>query len=45
MDQRYDLLKDAQVRNLKEYNEKFVHRKLSPNEGHRLPALYRADNR
>jgi len=29
MDQRYDLLKDAQVRNLKEYNDKFVHRKTT----------------
>ena len=36
MDQRYDLLKDAQVRNLKEYNEKFVKRKLNPNNGHRF---------
>ncbi len=36
MDQRYDLLKDAQVRNVKEYNEKFVSRKLNPNKGHRF---------
>ncbi|QKJ31181.1 DNA translocase FtsK [Mucilaginibacter mali] len=36
MDQRYDLLKDAGVRNLKEYNTKFVNRKLNPNEGHRF---------
>ncbi|QQL48658.1 FtsK/SpoIIIE family DNA translocase [Mucilaginibacter ginkgonis] len=36
MDQRYDLLKDAQVRNLKEYNAKFINRKLNPNEGHRF---------
>lgn len=36
MDQRYDLLKDAQVRNLKEYNEKFIKRKLSPNNSHRF---------
>lgn len=36
MDQRYDLLKDAQVRNLKEYNLKFVNRKLVPTEGHRF---------
>jgi S-DNA-T family DNA segregation ATPase FtsK/SpoIIIE len=34
MDQRYDLLKDAQVRNLKEYNAKFVNRKLNPENGH-----------
>ncbi|MBU2651806.1 MAG: DNA translocase FtsK [Bacteroidetes bacterium] len=40
MDNRYELLKDAQVRNIKEYNEKFVSRKLNPNEGHRyLPYL------
>ncbi len=40
MDQRYDLLKDAQVRNLKEYNEKFVKRKLNPNNSHRyLPFI------
>jgi S-DNA-T family DNA segregation ATPase FtsK/SpoIIIE len=36
MDQRYDLLKDAQVRNLKEYNAKFINRKLNPNDGHRF---------
>lgn len=36
MDQRYDLLKDAQVRNIKEYNAKFVARKLNPNNGHRF---------
>lgn len=34
MDQRYDLLKDAQVRNLKEYNVKFTNRKLNPENGH-----------
>lgn len=34
MDQRYDLLKDAGARNLKEYNEKFVKRKLNPEKGH-----------
>ncbi len=40
MDNRYDLLKDAQVRNLKEYNKKFIARKLNPNEGHRyLPYI------
>lgn len=40
MDQRYDLLKDAQVRNLKEYNVKFINRKLLPTEGHRyLPFI------
>lgn len=36
MDSRYDLLKLAQVRNVKEYNEKFVNRKLNPNNGHRF---------
>lgn len=36
MDNRYELLKDAQVRNLKEYNAKFISRRLNPNEGHRF---------
>jgi len=36
MDMRYDLLKDAACRNIKEYNKKFVERKLNPNEGHRF---------
>ena len=36
MDNRYDLLKDAGCRNIKEYNQKFVRRKLNPNEGHRF---------
>ena len=40
MDVRYNLLKDAQARNLKEYNKKFINRKLNPNEGHRyLPYI------
>lgn len=40
MDQRYDLLKNAMCRNLKEYNSKFVARKLNPNDGHRyLPYI------
>ncbi|MBT3417563.1 MAG: DNA translocase FtsK [Flavobacteriales bacterium] len=40
MDQRYDLLKLAMCRNLKEYNEKFIARKLNPNDGHRyLPYI------
>jgi S-DNA-T family DNA segregation ATPase FtsK/SpoIIIE len=40
MDQRYDLLKMAMVRNIKEYNEKFVQRRLNPEEGHRyLPYI------
>ncbi len=34
MDNRYDLLKDAQVRNIKEYNAKFVARRLNPEKGH-----------
>jgi len=36
MDNRYELLKDAQVRNIKEYNHKFKARKLNPNLGHRF---------
>lgn len=36
MDDRYDLLKAAMVRNIKEYNAKFVKRKLNPNDGHRF---------
>ncbi|MBK7028567.1 MAG: DNA translocase FtsK 4TM domain-containing protein [Bacteroidales bacterium] len=36
MDQRYDLLKDAQVRNIKEYNIKYIARKLNPEQGHRF---------
>ena len=35
MDERYELLKAAQVRNIKEYNNKFVARKLNPEKGHR----------
>ncbi|SMG23626.1 DNA segregation ATPase FtsK/SpoIIIE, S-DNA-T family [Marivirga sericea] len=36
MDNRYDLLKDAGCRNLKEYNAKFVSRKLNPEKGHKF---------
>ncbi|MDX9920019.1 MAG: DNA translocase FtsK 4TM domain-containing protein [Paludibacter sp.] len=36
MDDRYDLLKKAHVRNIKEYNEKFVNRNLNPEKGHRF---------
>lgn len=36
MDNRYDLLKEAGCRNLKEYNEKFVKRKLNPQRGHQF---------
>jgi S-DNA-T family DNA segregation ATPase FtsK/SpoIIIE len=36
MDNRYNLLKDGQVRNLKEYNQKFIQRKLNPNDGHKF---------
>lgn len=40
MDSRYDLLKMASVRNIKEYNEKFLQRRLNPNKGHRyLPYI------
>ena len=35
MDGRYDLLKKAHARNVKEYNRKFVSRKLNPNKGHK----------
>ena len=34
MDKRYELLKDAMTRNIKEYNEKFITRKLNPENGH-----------
>lgn len=34
MDKRYDLLKDGQVRNIKEYNDKFIKRRLNPKDGH-----------
>ena len=36
MDNRYDLLKKASSRNLKEYNTKFVQRRLNPHKGHRF---------
>lgn len=36
MDNRYNLLKDANCRNIKEYNVKFVNRRLSPEKGHRF---------
>lgn len=40
MENRYEILKDAGAKNLKEYNVKFVARKLNPNEGHRyLPYI------
>ncbi len=40
MDQRYDLLKDAGTRNIKEYNDKFIARKLNPTKGHKyLPYI------
>ena len=40
MDDRYNLLKAAQVRNIKEYNNKFINRNLNPNKGHRyLPFI------
>jgi len=35
MDMRYDLLKKAHARNIKEYNEKFISRRLNPEKGHR----------
>lgn len=36
MDNRYELLKDAGARNIKEYNEKFIKRRLNPNDGHKF---------
>ncbi len=40
MDNRYDLLKAAHARNLKEYNKKFIQRRLNPEKGHRyLPYI------
>lgn len=40
MDNRYDLLKEAGTRNIKEYNDKFIKRKLSPLKGHQyLPFI------
>lgn len=36
MDNRYALLKDANVRNIKEYNAKFIQRRLNPEKGHRF---------
>lgn len=36
MDTRYDLLKMAQARNIKEYNKKFIDRQLNPEHGHRF---------
>lgn len=40
MDNRYDLLKEAHCRNIKEYNEKFTARKLNPEKGHQyLPFI------
>lgn len=40
MDNRYELLKQAEVRNLKEYNAKFIKRKLNPEKGHKyLPYI------
>ncbi len=40
MDNRYDLLKEAGVRNIKEYNDKFIKRRLNPKKGHQyLPFI------
>ena len=40
MDDRYEMLKNAQCRNIKEYNAKFIKRKLNPNNGHKyLPYI------
>lgn len=40
MDNRYDLLKEAGARNIKEYNDKFIKRRLNPEKGHQyLPFI------
>ncbi len=40
MDNRYELLKEAGARNIKEYNEKFINRRLNPEKGHKyLPFI------
>ena len=40
MEARYELLKNAMVRTIKEYNQKFINRKLNPEKGHRyLPYI------
>lgn len=40
MDNRYELLKDGGARNIKEYNEKFIRRRLNPQQGHKyLPFI------
>ena len=40
MEARYELLKNAMVRTIKEYNQKFINRKLTPEKGHRyLPYI------
>ena len=40
MDERYNLLKAAHVRNIKEYNKKFIKKRLNPDKGHRyLPYI------
>ena len=36
MDNRYDLLKEAGTRNIKEYNQKFISRRLNPEKGHQF---------
>ena len=36
MDERYELLKKAHARNIKEYNEKFINRRLNPTKGHKF---------
>lgn len=36
MDERYDLLKDAGCRNIREYNDKFIGRRLNPEKGHKF---------
>ena len=40
MDQRYDLLKKAHARNIKEYNKKYIARQLNPDKGAQISALH-----
>ena len=45
MDNRYDLLKEAGTRNIREYNDKFIKRKLNPHERASVPAFYSPGHR
>ena len=43
MENRYKLLVEASARNIKEYNEKFISRRLNPEKGTSVSALYRCN--